>query len=488
MMIGVIGGGASGCLAAIRILEELNNEISALYLFDPNEIGAGVAYSDNDPNLILNVSTEKMGIDDFIRNYHPELLKDIHYPYVPRHYFKLYLQQRLNTAKTEKLHIVKDKVKKLSRVQGQWQIECEGKTHLVVDSVILATGYTQLGYQSIGLHAFDYENFKKIPKKSKVLIIGSGLSGIDAWRVLNRDQSIDFLSRRGSFPLCHENNPTRALKKNPDWVGQSPCQILRSLRAFNSCGVSWPQLADRVRVQATKIWGYWSHSERKQFIRHLKPYWNRIRHRVPGTVMAEVEMSIHRGMTRTLRGQLISIHQKGTKKLLTYRPYSVFRSDGSDPQPIEAEYDEVIDATGLKVEESLGSTDFNDFHVRPSQLGLGFENFGAPRFWSIGPASSAKYWEITAMPEICKQIEELIQDLKLNLEKGMKGSSLEVHPLAIGETYQQHLLRTFKMAGFFLNLSWISILHGVFPYLFTDRVSHDLRTFSLKIKRILMRH
>jgi uncharacterized NAD(P)/FAD-binding protein YdhS len=63
MRIAIIGGGATGVLAAIHIVRRLAGQAADIFLIEPREtIGRGLAYSTRDPEHLLNVRVSNMSV------------------------------------------------------------------------------------------------------------------------------------------------------------------------------------------------------------------------------------------------------------------------------------------------------------------------------------------------------------------------------------------------------------------------------------------
>lgn len=56
------------------------------------------------------------------------------------------------------------------------------------------------------------------------------------------------------------------------------------------------------------------------------------------------------------------------------------------------------------------------------------------------------------------------------------------HPASINETYFQHMRNSFKIGGRLVLLIPITIIHGIFPILFTTTVSRELNNIINKNK------
>src|SRR5436309_621950 len=95
--IGIVGGGASGVLAAIHCHEEIGDEAEIL-IFDPSPqgaLGGGKAYGTRESEYLLNVPAMKMSaypdrassFVEWLRAKNPAIEEARHWPFVSRlHY------------------------------------------------------------------------------------------------------------------------------------------------------------------------------------------------------------------------------------------------------------------------------------------------------------------------------------------------------------------------------------------------------------------
>lgn len=469
--VGIVGGGASGVLAAIHLLTEFGSEVEVL-LFDPREtLGGGLAYSTPSHSLILNVPVEKMSatrdplhFKNWCTKHHPELTASPDYPFVPRILFAEYLRETLSDVENKtqcKVIHVREKVKALSPDGFMWSIETSGGDH-VVQNVIVATGYhaqLQTPPQFAGRHVvqpYDVDSLKKIKSNESVLIVGAGLAAIDCWRFLRSEGytgKIVLTSRRALLPLEHVMGakPSRL----PKLAGLSPRQIVALMRGFHKLGgQSFVQLADGIRPQIPEIWSCWSDQEKAQFLRHVKPYWEVIRHRVPRSVGDAMKTEMAAGKLELVRANAIH-HQQ---------------------------FAHVVLATGYNIEQDSVEIETPMGVVHRCDFGFGWQNTGARGIYFLGPSSKSSYWEITSIPDIRTQVFELVQAIKSGPQHYISGM-FKHHPRAAGESYQHHLAWSTRVAADLFRLSFQLFVHSLFPFIYEQATSQDLRRLFNKISR-----
>lgn len=227
----IIGGGLSGTMLAVQLLR-LPGQRQILVIEPRAELGRGEAYSAVELGHTLNGNAARMSVDPDNADDLTEWLTDFigaggwpesdqqHVPiselFPPRGIFGLYAQQRLAEAKAQSASSVE-------HVRGEvvdLRVE-EASTLLTLDNgqqlrgafAVLATGMFPAARtpqtESSGLNAaavdpWDVSAMTEIDPQATVLIIGSGLTMVDA--VVSLEQAghrgpIEIFSRHGLLPL-----------------------------------------------------------------------------------------------------------------------------------------------------------------------------------------------------------------------------------------------------------------------------------------------
>ncbi len=409
--IAIIGGGASGVLTAIHILRATRASVNVT-LYDPaKEIGAGLAYGTEAIEHILNVPADRMSCDErepldfveWLKLNDPKVFNDFHYPFVSRMLFKRYLQDRL-LAGSSKVEWKNSQVDSIKMNQGKCIVHNGGTTNSY-DECVVATGYSPQTFIPSGLkshltHVVDAPysaDFKEEHLKT-VAIIGMGLTAIDIWRSLRHNGfkgNVHFFSRRCLFPQAF--SIFNDLKQTPEVpLGSSPLFLLRWVRAllrYENCDVA--TIANVLRPHVTDIWKQWTRFQKKQFLHHLRPYWDSIRHRLPDTVHSELlqELKTQKSFAHKAQGLRAESNISQTRL-------------HSASQFIDV--DRVYVATGarlniepLKIDSELYSK---------CDLGLGFESRHSQLHF-VGPITRTTFWEVSAVPEIRLQAQAIAERL-----------------------------------------------------------------------------
>jgi uncharacterized NAD(P)/FAD-binding protein YdhS len=231
--IAIVGGGAAGVTFAYFFVNSLIaqsfSEPIQIRLFEPHGIGEGVAYQHDHEHLILNVRAQDMSIDHGHRNdffdwckklitKNPALadvVEDESYP--PRYFFGMYLKdvfdsvQQLAAQNKIDLQHINDEVIDLDKINGHYQLTSSSGEKNIFDIVSLCTGHFKTSHiynlndsKNYISHPYPLKNsLKNIPSRSKIAILGSGLTAIDIVIALLKNQHQGYIhmhSRNGGFP------------------------------------------------------------------------------------------------------------------------------------------------------------------------------------------------------------------------------------------------------------------------------------------------
>lgn len=225
LKIAIIGGGAAGVTLSHYLVDNarLNNCNRQLQidLFEPNQLGAGVAYQEDLDNLILNVHSQAMTIQNsplknFYDWYQAQNFSLEHHQYPPRYLFGKYLREVFVASQK----IAKQNGMSLSHIRETIVDINKNKNYLVTtdrdrkieyDFVILCVGNNSVAdlyhlKNKAGYIHNPYpmkESLKEIPQHESIAILGSSLTAIDVATSLLKHHhkgSIHFYSRSGSFP------------------------------------------------------------------------------------------------------------------------------------------------------------------------------------------------------------------------------------------------------------------------------------------------
>ncbi len=457
--VAVIGGGASGILSAIQLLQQ-KLPIVVHVFNDGFEMGRGVAYSAISDPMVLNVPAGNMSAFPDAPDHFAEWLKERYatrysrQAFVPRSIYGDYLQHVLQIAKRDSpLGSIQNYhgyiVKLLPRKPGYAVFF--GDKEIFADAVILALGNVSSSNSnsSSGFLASDAryiphpwsetEKILKIGGQGPVVILGSGLTAVDMILQLRQQGyqgNIHLISRRGQWPAVHKLGLPAVPGDASQLVGISPRKLIqlihKKIHVLENSGGDWRQAIDGLRPATNSIWSSWSHRQRESFLRHLQTFWNIHRHRIAPEVWSSLDREIKSGSVRLEAGRITAIRPENHGLVVAYRPRC-----HDIVQELRATF--VIGCTGLETLEMPYSRQLiqslieqNLAQLDPLNLGLATAPGGevvnasgqpVPGLYAIGPLRRGNLWETTAIPEIRVQAKAVVREILDYLTNGYKSTA-----------------------------------------------------------------
>ena len=446
----IIGGGLSGTMLAVQLLR-LPGQRTILVIEPRAELGRGEAYSAVELGHTLNGNAARMSVDPDNADDLTQWLTDYinaggwpesdqqHVPiselFPPRGIFGLYAQQRLAEAKALSASTVE-------HVRGEvvdLQVD-EASTLLTLDNgqqlrgafAVLATGMFPAARtpqtESSGLNAaavdpWDVHTMTRIDPHATVLIIGSGLTMVDA--VVSLEQAghrgpIEIFSRHGLLPHVRRQPPAWADFLGEDHSLRSPRQLLREVRRqcriAQAQGIDWQSPLDTVRAHIGRLWSQASEREKRQFVRHVRPWWESHHHRAP-PLSAQLVTRLHeegrlriraasyKGLEPSSEGVTIRLRHRGEQTTTHVTGAALINSSG-------IEYD------WRRVARPLPQQLLKRGLIQPGPLALGIaaDTSGAvvdaagqvsQRVFAMGPPLRGLWWESTAVTDVAIQAKAL---------------------------------------------------------------------------------
>ena len=455
--IAIIGGGFSGTALAIHLLHQPAPVAAQVAIIDPQEQpGAGLAYASRDYPYPLNVAAAQMSLDpgrpaDFLEFLHAQGIHAAPGDYLPRQVFGDYLRERFRAvAHTPRGRIVathrRGRVLQLRRgADGRWDLWLDDGSVQCADTVVLALGNppparlpefvpiaTSRHYVddpwSIGAGA--HENI------DSVLLVGSGLTMIDAAlrlaAIRPRAHHIHVLSRHGLLPQSQATDSRPALGPNlGDALAAASLSDLSRLlrdkaRSVQHAGGDWREIVAALRPELPALWRRLGVAQRAQFLRHLRPYWEVHRHRVPAGPLAAVRSLERLGALEVHAGRIEAMRLLEDGVEVTWRPRGSTRSRAWL-------VDRVVNCTGpdMRVSRSpdpLVQSLIAGGLIRADVHGLGIDvaadgrvisSAGSPvdSLYYLGPWLRPRDWEATAVPELREHAARLAAELGQKLSR-----------------------------------------------------------------------
>jgi uncharacterized NAD(P)/FAD-binding protein YdhS len=450
----IVGGGLSGTMLAVQLLR-LPGKRRIVIIESRSELGRGEAYSATELGHTLNGNAARMSVDPDDTNDLSQWLTDYiaaggwpesdeqHVPvaelFPPRGIFGLYVQQRLAEAQAvgaahgSSVEHVRGEVTDLQSDATGVIITLADDTRVSGRFAVLATGMFAAArtpqrdsnaLNAAAVDPWDVEAMRHLDPRGRVLIIGSGLTMVDA--VVSLEQAghrgpIDVFSRHGLLPHVRRQPPTW-----PDFLGddhsiRSTRQLVRALR--EQCeqaiaqGIDWQAPLDTVRVHIPRLWSQATDLQRRQFVRHVRPWWESHHHRSPPPSAQLLDRLEQEGRLQIHAASLQSVEapQAGQVRIsLRYR--------GEDQPRVESGA-ALINSTGIqydwrRVDRALPRNLLARGLIQPGPLALGIgadpggavlnaQGQASDRLFAMGPPLRGMWWESTAVTDVALQAKAL---------------------------------------------------------------------------------
>lgn len=436
----IIGGGASGILLAAHLLRRSDARLQVTIIEKRGQLGRGLAFSASRPQHILNVPAGNMSayadepahFRDWLTRTHPELPADP-FLFAPRSVYGEYLADVLKRSaanadeKTRLTTVVSEAVGLRPRDKGVEVLLADGTVRFG-DAAALAVGHEEQPSHGRGIAVrAESDADTPLPPDAPVLILGSGLSMVDAWLSLSSRKHrgrVLIVSRHGLLPLEHKQVPPIKIDAADVPFGTSQgyfTRWFRELVAANAAeGHDWRSVVDGLRPYNQQIWQHWTPDARRQFLEHVRPLWNVHRHRLPPHYHRQMQEAVASGQLELVAGKLVSMQRTSDGVTVQLR-----RRGQQDIETLEMA--RVYDCGGivLDVETSTNPTILSLLsqglgRPDPQHIGLDVttdlhvvDSAGkpSPRLYAVGPLTRGKFFEIEAVPDIRRQVADLAKRL-----------------------------------------------------------------------------
>ena len=252
-------------------------------------------------------------------------------------------------------------------------------------------------------------------RPASVLVIGSGLTGVDvALHLTARGATVTLLSRHGALPRrFRATGPPTELPNLDALAAEVSLEQLRAALAADLAhaaegGVDWRQVIDAVRPRTARLWQSLGWEDQRRFLREDLRQWEVLRHRMPPTIADAIYAAIDSGQLVIEAGEVadVSLRRKGVELVVTTSDRSVRRRGDAVVVAAGSAWDRrSLQRSALWA--NLLAADVASLH--PSGVGVrltpeGFLIDGAgsavPGIVCIGSIRQGEEWETTAIPEI----------------------------------------------------------------------------------------
>ena len=403
MRVAIVGAGYSGTIAAVEIARAAP-AAQIILIEKSGHFARGAAYGTTSPGHLLNVRARNMSaLAGEPGHFARWAASEGHGPddYVPRRDYRRYLASLLDTAAgvtriTGEAVAIEDAGVKLA---SGALVEC--------DCAVLAGGnYPSRLPAAFGPGAihdpWGPEGSAALAQAAgrggDLLLVGTGLTMVDMAVSLEEagfSGRILAASRRGLVPRPHISPAASPLEWEP------PARLAALVRAVRA-REPWRASVDGLRPHSLALWQGLSDSERKRFLRHLRPWWDVHRHRIAPRVAARIEamrasgrLEIAAARVAGVEGEVVTLERRGGGRL-------------------RRRFDAVVNCTGpegdiRRIGDPLIRSLLESGRARPDRLGLGLDvdsrsrmagDGASPALYALGPLTKGAFWEIVAVPDI----------------------------------------------------------------------------------------
>jgi len=453
-VIAIIGGGFCGTLTLVQLFRQAKKPVHVVLINKDYPLAKGIAYGTEDENHLLNVAAGKMSAfpddpDHFLRwikskkSLQEFVREEMHLDYLPRHIYGSYLQSIYEEAIKKKPAFVTctvlcDEAKDIIPYVNRYMVVLHANKTITADKVVLATGnfppaelpikderfYTSKNYFGNPWQSAATADIK--PDES-VFVLGTGLTMLDTTLSIVRNGfkgKVIALSRSGLLPLYHKRRkPYLPLLDDI----QPPYRLVRLYEIYfrhieqaTASGNPTEALVDAIRPKTQEIWMGLTAQEKKQFMDHVKPFWNVTRHRSAKQVHESVKALIEKNVLQVMAGRLISMAETGNSVEVIFRDKKTLKNK-------IIHVNRVINCTGpetdiTRIHDGLIKNLLDRGFIAPDELKLGVnalpdgciiqrDNSISSFLFTIGSNLKGILWESTAVPELRFQAHSLATEL-----------------------------------------------------------------------------
>lgn len=496
--VAVIGDGFSAAAVGLHLLRSLPPGAVLHVQGREHRMGRGLAYGTDIDAHLLNVPAGRLGWQagdegQFARWLSEQGLPWASSDFVPRRWMGNYLHAQWKegvaaaTARGVRVMFDASALVDLQPAARGWRLGLADGRQGHADQVVLATGHLaptalHLSSASASASATPATDMATAGETAPApasadaqrpaLIIGAGLTAVDhilALRAQGHQGVIHVLSRRGQMPQPH-----RVLEARP-CVGLAPAELLGADQTLRSLtrqvrawvdeaarrGQDWRDVMASLRPDTPALWQRLSLRDRRQFLRHLQPWWDTHRHRMAPDVWQRLQAERAAGHLRLWAGRLHSLTPSGNAE-----PSAGASSNcsGAMSRPTPSTWTAVWQARGSTGAEGLHQVQvgvvrnctgpstnwrhasdplWSELNARglvsSDALGLGLlvdaryrplDACGVPQagLYYVGPWLKAQFWEAIAIPELRvhaqRAAEAVAEVVRLQWASAASGSSL----------------------------------------------------------------
>lgn len=431
----IIGGGATGVLLAAHLLRDPDQDIRVTLIERDGWFGRGLAYSSHQSDHKVNVPARGMSAFADDPDHFCNWLRSRGFPegnepwaFVARGTYGTYLEDVLRSAgevRPGRLTVVAQEAVEVRETNVGTETILANGTSVIGHQAVLAVGHETQPARGRGIAVrVGSRQDTPLDPYAKVMILGSGLSMVDAWLSLTHADHrgpILVVSRNGLLPKSHEDVPPLGIDAAEVPFGASVRHVLGWFRnrvaQAEAAGDDWRSVVDGMRPHSHRIWQTWPELQRRRFLTHLRPWWNIHRHRLPPDLHQRMLEAVNEGQATLIAGEFLDIALIEGDQVRT----RIRRRGAAESETIDVA--RVYDCGGVSVDvEASSNPVIRDLvatgrgRADPLHIGLDVspdnhlidaEGQVSGRLLVAGPLTRGRYFEIEAIPDIRLQCERI---------------------------------------------------------------------------------
>lgn len=432
----IIGGGAGGTLVAIHLLHRGER---VTLVERSRSVGAGTAYSTNDPAHLLNVPASRMSCSsanpgDFVSWLQRRRPGATGASLAPRALYGRYLADSLAiAARSGTLELVAGDAVALSVEPARVNVALDDGRQRSGAAAVLALGNPAPANPPLANPAFfTSRRYVADPwadgalervESGKVILIGSGLTAVDvALSLAPRPVHIELISRHGLLPRVHASAPVGAAPVHTAVeVAGSLSELFRAVRTAMNEADDWRTVVDSLRSSSHRLWQSLGTGGQEQFLRHVASHWNIHRHRMAPEAAAVLDALRRDGRLALQAGRLTAAFDRGDRAEVHME-----RRGATTTSTLHASH--VVNCTGPRLRllenpaplvldlerQGLCRPDPHRIGVETTEDGALVDASGTTSrlLFAVGTLRRGTVWESNAIPELRAQAEALPATLR----------------------------------------------------------------------------
>ena len=472
----IVGGGYTGTCTAIQLSRQARQPLRISIVEQRDAVGQGLAYSSPDPDHRLNAPDMVHFVtpddpDQLCRWYEEQGGAAFDAAaevgdgvlHIRRGDFGRFLGQQFavyqsNNPSGSSLVHVRDRALDICKQGNRFRISLESSRTLEAGLVVIATSNERPAipaafagpiaeHPSFFANPWDLPKIEAIQANARLLFVGTALTATDLIVTRLRKKhtgKITAMSRRGLRSTSRPKSGggmtgpfwNRISRKTSFFMAKHGPQsrlldLIRLVRAdiaeAEARGEPWQSAFDELRDSVWQVWPALPAAEKRRYMRHLRPWYDVHRFRLPPQIETTLESAMASGQLDYKAAQILSVENDRVGLAVTYRPRNTNKH-------VTETFDAIINCTGPEPRPDRTTNPFMRALVerglaRPHPVGVGFDvdddcaAIGAdgesdPRLRIFGPLTIGQFGDPQGTPFILRHICRTMPQIVDLLEKG----------------------------------------------------------------------